>query len=67
MSFAEATPTRRRGRPTGKSSDPSFVRLVALVRADTKKAVCRRWEDLEPSRDLSDLIQTLMEEWLAKH
>lgn len=55
---------RRVGRPKGKRSDPEYERLTVLVRKDTRKAAVRLWEDLEPNRDMSELVQKLLGEWL---
>lgn len=51
------------GRPAGKRSDPDYERLTVLVRKDTRKIAARKWEDMEPSKDLSELVQKLLDEW----
>jgi len=65
--IAIRVPAGKVGRPAGKRSDPDFERLTVLVRKDTRKAAARRWEDLEPSKDLSDLVQKLLDEWNNRH
>lgn len=55
------------GRPAGKRSDPDYERLTVLVRKETRKIAARKWEDLEPSKDLSELVQKLLDEWNNDH
>ena len=55
------------GRPAGKRSDPDYERLTVLVRKDSRKIAARKWEDLEPSKDLSELVQKLLDEWNNSH
>jgi hypothetical protein len=54
------------GRPRGKSTNPEFERLTALVRTKTRKTAQRLWEDLEPKKDMSDLVEKLLAEWIEK-
>ena len=50
------------GRPPGKRSNPNFERLTVLVRKQTRKAAERLWEDMEPDKDMSELVQKLLAE-----
>lgn len=49
----------------GKSSDPAFHLYGIYLRKDTQKRARRRLEDTEAGKDLSDLLQELLEQWLA--
>jgi|GraSoiStandDraft_16_1057320.scaffolds.fasta_scaffold812867_3 hypothetical protein len=64
----EAEPEGRRpGRPPGKRSNPNFERLTVLVKKQTRKEAQRLWEDLEPGKDMSELLERLMTEFVAQH
>lgn len=53
------------GRPkTGKRSNPDYTQVSAWVRRDTYRRVMDRLYIKEDRREFSDLIQTLMENWL---
>ena len=60
-------PVRGRGRPPGKRSDPDFQPTTVLLRKNTKKTATRLLEDTNAARDLSDLIEQLLREWIQKH
>jgi len=53
------------GRPPGKRSNPNFERLTVLVRKQTRKAAERLWEDMEPDKDMSELVQKLLAEFMV--
>jgi hypothetical protein len=59
-------PVRGRGRPPGKRSDPDFQPTTVLLRKNTKKTASRLLEDTNAGRDLSDLIEQLLTEWIQK-
>ena len=64
----EAEPEGRRpGRPPGKRSNPNFERLTVLIKKQTRKDAQRLWEDLEPGRDMSELLERLMTEFVVQH
>jgi hypothetical protein len=52
-------------RPLGKSSNPHFERLTVLVKKQTRKTAQRLWEDEEPGKDMSDLIEQLVVDWIV--
>jgi hypothetical protein len=60
-------PTPKVGRPPGKRSNPNFERLTVLVRKQTRKTAERLWEDLEPDKDMSELVQKLLAEFIEAH
>ena len=54
-----------RGRPrNGKRSNPDYKQISALIRKDTHRAVVRVLLDDGKSRDVSDLLQELLQRWL---
>src|SRR6266705_5883270 len=55
------------GRPPGKRSNPNFERLTVLVRKQTRKAAERLWEDMEPDKDMSELVERLLADWVKQH
>ena len=56
-----------RGRPrTGKRSNPDYKQISALIRKDTHRGVARALLDEDASRDVSDLLQELLEGWLER-
>jgi hypothetical protein len=59
-------PVRGRGRPPGKRSDPDYQPTTVLLRKHTKKTANRLLEDTNAARDLSDLIEQLLTEWIQK-
>src|SRR5881398_2025313 len=57
----------KRGRPPGKRSNPNFERLTVLVKKQTRKTAERLWEDMEPDKDMSELVQKLLAEFIEAH
>jgi hypothetical protein len=58
---------RGKGRPaTGKRSDPDWNRYTILLRRQTHKQASRRLQDMETGQDLSELVDELLTEWLAR-
>lgn len=58
----------RIGRPrTGKRSDDAYAQVSAWIRRDTHKAVkVRLLTDNAGPKDFSELVQGLLERWLAR-
>lgn len=63
----EPTPTRGRGRPTGKRSNPEFEPTTVLLRKQTKRVAGRKLEDADANQDLSELIEELLNNWISAH
>jgi len=58
---------RGKGRPaTGKRSDPDWNRYTILLRRRTHRQASRRLQDMETGQDLSELVDELLTEWLAR-
>jgi hypothetical protein len=55
--------TRKKG--TGKSSNPDYTQALAYVRKDTLQNV-REKLFYDPSQDFSDLVETLLFDWIKK-
>lgn len=63
-----ATPaaSKRRGRPTGKRSDPDFEQTTAYIRKDTHREVKIALLQEGKGREYSELVEELLSAWL-KH
>jgi hypothetical protein len=51
------------GRPRGKRSNPDYSQVTSYIKKETHKSVQRVL--LEKEKEFSELIQELLEEWLA--
>jgi hypothetical protein len=58
---------RGRGRPRAKSSDPDYQSTTVILRKLTKRRAAHLLEDREMGKDLSELIEELLTEWLERH
>ncbi len=59
-------PVRGRGRPRSKSSDPDYQPTTVILRKVTKRRAAHLLEDREMGKDLSELIEELLTEWLER-
>ena len=57
--------TQSRGRPAGKKSNPEYEPTNILLRKKTKKVVRRKLEDIEAGKDLSELVEELLTQWIS--
>lgn len=55
---------KRKGRPRGKASDPSYTTLTVYIKLETYKEVKKKCVDLEI--EMSQAVQMLLEEWLKE-
>lgn len=55
---------RRRGRPTGKRSDPDFEQTTAYIRKDTHRSVKIALLEEGEGREYSELVEELLSKWL---
>jgi len=53
------------GRPPGKSSNRAYGRRTVLLKKQTIKTAERLWEDLEPEKDFSDLVEQLLVKFIV--
>ena len=62
-----APPKGERGRPaTGKRSDPAYESTTVFLRKATKLGAARLLLD-DKEQDLSDVLETLLADWVRKH
>ena len=54
---------RGRGRPRGKTSDPTYTTLTTYIKVATYKALKKKCVDLD--MEMSQVVQQLLDEWLA--
>jgi len=66
LSSGIAAPQGQNGksRAKGKSSNPDYVQISAYVRKDTHKDARKLLLDDEQGRDLSDLMEELLQQWV---
>lgn len=74
---AETTPAHEEQSPAaflpskfkrpGKRSDPAFSPTTFFVRKDTKRKAVRLLEDEDTGKDLSDLVEQLLSQWVSDH
>ena len=61
----EPPPERGRGRPaTGKRSNPEWKLYSHFLKRQTQRAAVARLQAEDSDRDLSDVLQELLEQWL---
>jgi hypothetical protein len=60
----DETTTKRRGRPSGKRSDPDYVQTTAYIRGETYKAVKIALIEEDEGREYSELVEELLANWL---
>lgn len=61
----ESPPAKKRGRPKGKRSNPDYEQVTAYIRRDTYKATKIALLE-EEEGDFSDLVESLLAEWLDR-
>jgi len=54
------------GRPPGKRSDPDYKQYSVLLRRHTHRKVSSLLRDRESAQDVSELVELLLEKWLAE-
>lgn len=57
------TPIKR----LAKTKDLEYKRVMVLVRKSTEKAAYRKWEDSNPTKDFSDLVESLLSRYALGH
>jgi hypothetical protein len=63
----EAPPIPARiGRPPGKRSDPNWSPRTILMHRHTHKSVARILLETDDPRDLSELVDELLRDWIEK-
>jgi hypothetical protein len=59
-------PVKALGRPPGKRSNPDYGPVQVLLKKQTHKQARRILSDLDDGQDVSELVQSLLEQWVAK-
>lgn len=54
-------------KPLAKTKDQDYKRVMVLVKKSTEKKAYRKWEDTNPSKDFSDLVETLLSKYADGH
>jgi hypothetical protein len=52
---------------SGKSSDPDYRQCSIYLRKAIRKKVGRALDDADTGQDFSELVEELLEKWLASH
>ena len=47
-------------KPLAKTRDQNYKRVMVLVKKATEKNAYRKWEDTNPEKDFSDLVESLL-------
>jgi hypothetical protein len=63
---ASAEPMRGKGRPPGKRSDPAWKLYSHFLKKQTHREATNILRNEENGRDLSDVLQQLLEEWVSQ-
>ncbi len=63
----EQKPPKTRGRPRGKRSNPDWKLYSHFLKKQTQRDADSVLRNLDEGRDLSDLLQELLEQWLTSH
>jgi hypothetical protein len=61
---AAGAESRKRGRPSGKRSDPDYVGFTTYIRKDTHHEVKLALLQEKEGRELSELVEELLTGWL---
>ena len=61
-----AAPERALGRPPGKRSDPDYKQFSVLLKKQTQRQASNILRTQEDGQDLSELLQSLLEQWLKR-
>jgi hypothetical protein len=63
---ARAEPLRGKGRPPGKRSDPVWKLYSHFLKKQTHREATNILRNEENGRDLSDVLEQLLEEWIRQ-
>jgi hypothetical protein len=61
-----AAPEKALGRPPGKRSDPAYKQFSVLLKKQTQRQASDILRNQDDGQDLSELLQTLLEQWVKK-
>ncbi len=60
-----SSPPQKRGRPRGKRSHPDYEQVTAYIKKKTYKETKIALLEQEEVEDFSELVETLLSEWLS--
>src|SRR5216683_2382723 len=60
-------PVRGKGRPPGKRSNPEWKLYSHFLKKQTQREATNILRNEEDGRDLSDVLQELLAEWITRH
>jgi len=63
---ASAEPIRGKGRPPGKRSNPEWKLYSHFLKKQTHREATNILRNEDNGRDLSDVLQQLLDEWLTQ-
>jgi hypothetical protein len=63
----EPPPVKSEKRQTGKSSNPDYAQVLTYIRRDTHNSVRAALIFDDQKRDLSDLVEELLADWLKNN
>ena len=61
---SEPNPIKTKG--SGKRSDPDYVQISAYIRKETHRLAKRKLLEEDSERDLSDVIEELLSNWVSE-
>ena len=64
---ASAESGQGRGRPPGKRSNPEWKLYSHFLKKQTQREATNILRNEEDGRDLSDVLQELLAEWITRH
>jgi hypothetical protein len=64
---ASVEPGQGRGRPPGKRSNPEWKLYSHYLKKQTQREATNILRNEEDGRDLSDVLQELLADWIAQH
>ena len=56
---------RKKARPLAKTRNAEYKRVMVLVKKATEKKAYRKWEDANPEKDFSDLVENLLSRYAS--
>src|SRR3954452_4430826 len=65
-SAPDIQPVRGRGRPAGKRSNPDWKLYSHFLKRQTQRQATNILRNQDNGRDLSDVLQELLEKWVAQ-
>ena len=58
-------PAAKIPKPLAKTKNQDYKRVMVLVKKTTEKRAYRKWEDTNPDKDFSDLVEALLSQYAS--